>query len=410
MFFGWYVVAGTFVAQMVVVGFFTYSVSLLVPLVREEFGVSLEQVMYSLTAGTFMGMVLMPLAGMMLDRYPVRWIMAGGILLFAGGLWTLASTRSITQFILVFGVTMAMAYAFAGSPASQTTISRWFTASRGRALGISAIGTSVGGIAIPALVTWWVQDSGWRGALENLALMVVLIVLPFVVLTIRGKPSDIDELPEGGKHGTHAHVDMPELQLGDIICHPGYWQIGLTLGVLFSVYSSVLANITPYATDLGATAVQASTLIMAVAIMGLVGKLVFGMAADKINLKLGLWLAMALVVVAFLIMAGEPGYPVMLLAAGLLGLATGGMLPVWGAMMASVFGLVSYGRAMGLMGPLITLLVMPGFALTGRLYDVTGSYQLCLIVFAVALALAAPLLVPLKLTTSGSNHLNSSAE
>ena len=108
MFFGWYVVAGTFVAQMVVVGFFTYSVSLLVPLVREEFGVSLEQVMYSLTAGTFMGMVLMPLAGMMLDRDPVRWIMAGGTLLFAGGLWTLASTSSITQFILVFGVTMAL--------------------------------------------------------------------------------------------------------------------------------------------------------------------------------------------------------------------------------------------------------------------------------------------------------------
>ena len=86
MFFGWYVVAGTFVAQMVVIGFFTYSVSLLVPLVREEFGVSMEQVMYSLTAGTFMGMVLMPLAGVMLDRYPIRWVMAGGTMLFAGGL------------------------------------------------------------------------------------------------------------------------------------------------------------------------------------------------------------------------------------------------------------------------------------------------------------------------------------
>lgn len=86
MFFGWYVVAGTFVAQMFVIGFFAYSVSLLVPMVREEFGVSLEQVMYSLTAGTAAGMVMMPLAGVMLDRYPIRWIMAGGTLLFAGGL------------------------------------------------------------------------------------------------------------------------------------------------------------------------------------------------------------------------------------------------------------------------------------------------------------------------------------
>lgn len=402
MFFGWYVVAGTFVAQMFVIGFFTYSISLIVPLVREEFGVSMAQVMYSLTAGTFMGMVLLPLAGVMLDRYPVRWIMAAGTLLFAGGLWILGNTTNISQYIIVFGATMAAANAFAGAAASQTTISRWFTTSRGRALGISAVGTSVGGIAIPALVAWWVQTSGWRGALENMGLSIAAIVLPFVILTIRGKPSDIGALPEDSESNTDAQAGGPELGLADIIRHPGYWYIGIPLGLLFSVYASILANITPYATGLGTTAAQASALIMMVAITGLVGKLVFGMAADKLSLKLGLWAAMALVFIAFLLLASEPGYPVMMLAAGLLGLAAGGMLPVWGAMMAQVFGLVSYGRAMGLMGPLITLLVMPGFVVTGRLYDATGSYQLCLLVFAGVIALAMLILAPLKLSAAES--------
>jgi MFS family permease len=398
VFFGWYVVAGTFVAQMFVIGFFTYSVSLLVPLVREEFGVSMAEVMYSLTAGTFVGLVLMPLAGVMLDRYPVRWIMAAGTLLFAGGLWILANTTSITQYILVFGVTMAAANSFAGSTASQTTISRWFTTSRGRALGISAVGTSVGGIALPALVAWSVQTSGWRTTLESLSLGIALIVLPFVVLTIRGRPSDIGVLPEGGEAAAQAHASNVELQLADIIRHPSYWYIGLTLGLLFSVYTSILANIAPYATGLGATAAQASTLIMVVAVTGLLGKLVFGVAADRINLKLGLWIAMALVFVAFLLLAGEFGYPVMLLATALMGLAAGGMLPVWGAMMAKVFGLVSYGRAMGLMGPLITLMVMPGFVVTGRLFDATGSYRLSLLLFAGIIALGTLLLAPLKLS------------
>jgi len=400
MFYGWYVVAGTFVAQMFVIGFFTYSVSLLVPLVREEFGVSMAEVMYSLAAGTFVGLVLMPLAGVMLDRYPVRWIMAAGTLLFAGGLWILANTTSITQYIVVFGVTMAAANAFAGSPASQTTVSRWFTTSRGRALGISAVGTSVGGIVLPALVAWSVQASGWRATLENLSLGIAFIVLPFVVLTIRGRPSDIGVLPEGGASNVDAQASHPELRLADIIRHQGYWYIGLTLGLLFSVYTSILANLAPYATGLGTTAAQASTLIMAVAVSGLLGKLVFGVAADKINLKLGLWIAMALVFAAFLLLAGEFGYPIMLLAAGLMGLAAGGMLPVWGAMMARVFGLVSYGRAMGLMGPLITLLVMPGFVVTGRLFDATGSYRLCLLLFAGIIAVATLLLVPLKLSES----------
>lgn len=403
MFFGWYVVAGTFVAQAFVIGFFTYSVSLLVPFVREEFGVSMAEVMYSLSAGTLMGLVLMPLAGVMLDRYPVRWIMAAGTLLFAGGLWTLANTTSITQYIVVFGVTMSVANAFAGAPASQTTVSRWFTTSRGRALGISAVGTSVGGIAIPALVIWWLQTSDWRAALENLSLGIALIVLPFLVLTIRGKPADIGVLAEGGEADATALASSPELRLADIIRHPGYWYIGITLGLLFSVYTSILANIATYAIGLGATAAQASTLIMAVAVTGILGKLVFGVAADKLNLKLGLWLSMALVIIAFLILAGEFGYPLMLLASGLMGLAAGGMLPVWGAMMARVFGLVSYGRAMGLMGPLITLMVMPGFVVTGRLFDATGSYQLCLLLFAGIIVLATPLLVPLKLSASEPN-------
>jgi MFS family permease len=399
MFYGWYVVAGTFVSQMAVVGFFSYSISLLIPLIREEFGVSLEQVMYSLTAGIFTGMVLQPLAGVMLDRYPVRWIMAAGTLLFAVGLWALAHTSSITQYIVVFGLTMAVANVFAGIPPSQVSISRWFTSSRGRALGISAVGTSVGGIVIPGLVTWWLNTSGWRGALENLALCIVLLVLPFLVLTIRGKPSDVGLLPEGGEPGAGVPIDIPELTLKEIIRHPGYWQVGLAIGLMLSVYIAMLANIGPYATGLGISAARASTLIMTIALMGLLGKLVFGLAADRVNLKMGLWAAIVLLIMALLLMATEPGYPLMLLAVGLLGLASGGMIPVWGLIMARVFGLVSYGRAMGLMGPLISLLVMPGFTITGRLYDATGSYQLCLLVFAGVLVLGALCLVPLKFST-----------
>jgi len=71
MFYGWRVVGGVFISQMFVVGFFTYAASLLVAPVRGEFGASLEQVMYGLTAGTFFGLFLTPVVGVMIDRYPV---------------------------------------------------------------------------------------------------------------------------------------------------------------------------------------------------------------------------------------------------------------------------------------------------------------------------------------------------
>ena len=137
---------------------------------------------------------------------------------------------------------------------------------------------------------------------------------------------------------------------------------------------------------------------MSVAIAGFIGKILFGMAADRFSLKAALWVAQGLVTLAFLILAREPNHYIMLAGTSLLGLAAGGMLPVWGAMMAQLFGLASFGRAMGLMGPIITLCVMPGFAVIGRMYDSLGTYSTSLYLFAALCVLAAVLLVPLNLS------------
>jgi predicted MFS family arabinose efflux permease len=397
MFYGWRVVIGAFSAQLLVVGFFTYSVSLLVEPVRGTFGVDLESVMYSLTIATLFGLFLTPVAGILIDRYPVRLLMTGGMVLTAGGLAWLARSQSITEYNLVFGATMALANGFAASMAASAVISRWFTASRGKALGISAIGTSVGGMVIPALMTWWIAEYGWRTALDLLALGALLIILPLVWLTVRGRPEDVGMAPEGS-HDGHSQAPLgPVLSMGRIIREPAYWLIGMSLGLLFCVYTSILANISPYATGLGESEARASSLILVIAIAGLTGKLLFGMAADRFNLKVGLWAAHLLVAVGFLILATEPPYAGMLLAATCLGLAAGGQLPVWGAMLAKVFGVLSYGRAMGAMGPLITLLVMPGFPIVGRLYESSGGYSLVLWVFTAVIAVAAALLLPLRL-------------
>ena len=138
---------------------------------------------------------------------------------------------------------------------------------------------------------------------------------------------------------------------------------------------------------------------MALAIASFAGKLLFGFAADRVPLKLGLWSAMGLVVLALLLLSTLPGYTAILGAAILMGLSTGGMLPVWGSMMAHCFGLLSYGKAMGLMGPLITLSVMPGFTIIGRLYDSTGDYRAAMLVFAGMTVTAAIVMIPLKLVT-----------
>jgi predicted MFS family arabinose efflux permease len=398
-YFGWYVVAGGFVSQLLVVGFFTYAVSLLVNPVRAEFGVSLEQVMYAMTIGTLAGLVLTPVCGALLDRYPARWLMSLGIVLFAGGLWWAGHSASITEYVIAFGLTLAITNGLAGPMAASTTVSRWFTRSRGKALGVSAIGTSAGGVLIPALVTWWLAEGDWRGALHNLALLALLVILPVTMLSVRGRPEDVGLRIEDPGDTEMGQPNYRVLNFSDITGSPAFWYIGLTFGLLFCVYSAVISNLTPYARELGFTTAEGSRLIMILAVASFVGKIVFGLLADRLDLKMALWLAIGLIVCTLVILTLLPAYPLLVLASVLMGLATGGMLPVWGAMMARTFGLASYGMAMGLMGPVITLAVMPGYLLMGRLYDSSGSYQLGMTIFAGLAVASALLLLPLKLAS-----------
>jgi MFS family permease len=397
MFYGWRIVGGGFLSQAFVIGFFTYAVSLLTQPVRESFGVGVEMVMYSLTCGTFVGLFTMPIVGVLLDKLSVRKLFCAGIVLFALGLWLLGQSTTIIQYIVIFGITMALANALAGSMISSAVVSRWFTESRGKALGVAAMGTSVGGVVIPGLITFWLPNYGWRGTLENIAIVLVVMVLPVVLWSIRNWPSEVGlQEPE---HAEASGPDSSAAQLGlkDVLRNSNFWWLALSLGLLFSTYTAILSNMTPYATELGHEEEAASGLIMVVAVGGLLGKLIFGVAADMLGHKLALWSAQLLLAIGFVLLALEPSYPLIVLACVSIGLAAGGMLPVWGAFIADIFGLQSYGRAFGLMAPIITLFVMLGFPLAGRLYDVTGSFSLCLWIFSGLMAVAAILVVPLRI-------------
>jgi MFS family permease len=400
MFYGWRVVAGSFVAMMLVLGFFTYTFTLFVTPLREEFGVGLEPVMYSLTLGTLLGLLVSPLSGILIDRLSVRALMTAGCLLVALGFWAMSHATSIGMFNLIFALTFSIGNGIAGTMPGSAVVSRWFIRSRGRAMGITTIGTSVGGMTLPALASWWMAESGWRGTLENFALVAAFIVTPWIWLNIRDRPADLGLRPDGAAEDPDLPAAVPPASapgMAAIVRRREFWLIGLSVGFLIAAFSATLANLSPYAVELGASKAKASMLITLLAITGLIGKLIFGAAADRFSLKWGLWASQALVGIALLLMVIQPPFAVVAAAAMCLGFATGGLLPVWNSMMALVFGVDSFGRAMGIMGPLITLFVMPAYVLVGRLHDLQGNYTGSLLVFLVLIVLAILLLAPVTL-------------
>jgi len=404
MYYGWFVVSGALLAQLTVVGFFTYVFSLLVLPLQVSFEASRSEVMYSMSLTAMLGLFLAPVVGVMADKYPIRWLMVSGAVIFGGGLFALSMTQSLFQFTLLFCIVMGTSNFLLGPLCGSAIISRWFTVNRGKALGIAATGSSLGGILLPALFVLWLADDGdWRSALQNLSYGVLFILLPYLFFvmrdfTVQQQPNSSGQNNDRGENDIlETNSVQSDYSLQQIIKNSSYWIVGISVAFLLSTYSALLANLTPYLSGQGFRESIAAQAIMIIAISGFVGKLAFGYATDKVSLKLALSVTQLAVIVGLLLLAAGPSYWVICIAMGILGLSTGGMLPVWGALLAAIFGTASYGRVMGLMMPLIVLIVIPGYSLAGYLSDQSGSYGLCFIIFSAVIVMSMPLAQMLKI-------------
>ena len=75
-----------------------------------------------------------------------------------------------------------------------------------------------------------------------------------------------------------------------------------------------------------------------------------------------------------------------------LGVSQGAMVPLWSIIMAKLYGPDNMGRSMGLMGTMITPFTLVAPPLFGRIYDISGSYNVALLGY-IALLLIIPVLV-----------------
>src|SRR5204862_2364605 len=76
----------------------------------------------------------------------------------------------------------------------QVLRSRWFDRTRGRAMGIAYLGIGIGGAIVPLLANRLTEQFGWRGSLQALGVIMVLIALPLAYLVK-------DQPPERGGSG-----------------------------------------------------------------------------------------------------------------------------------------------------------------------------------------------------------------
>lgn len=188
----------------------TYFISLFAGEIKGAFGLSDGGWGGIYTIGTTLSAVTMIWAGALTDRFRVRnlslWVMVGLALA------CVAMALVPNGFLLVF-VIYALRLMGQGmlSQLGAVAMSRWFIATRGRALSLSSMGFAVGQAALPVVFVALMVSVQWR-SLWVVAALCVLVMIPVMQILLRQErtPQSMaggtQSLGMGGQHWTRAQM------------------------------------------------------------------------------------------------------------------------------------------------------------------------------------------------------------
>ncbi len=410
-FSGWRVCTAGVVTQAVAIGFTIGAVGLFAAPLGAELGASATDFNLGVSLFTVVMNLAMPIVGGLLDRDSIRRVMTIGAVVLAVSLFLLSRASALWQVGLLFGGGCAVGMAMLGPMASSTAMANWFERLRGRALGITNAGGPLGPALVVPLAAFAIGAVGWRTTLVGFAGVTLAIGLPAVRLGIIDRPADVGQFPDGdsaavaeppGADGESANEGeaLPIWQSRSIVRSRDFWLAALGVAPFAGTGLILGANAIPYIMHFGATAEAASVVAVVQAGSAVAGPLVFGPLADRIHPRLLFVALIALLVGGLFVLSFEPSYGVTLSLFGIFGLVGGSMMPVYGALVARLFGPASFGQVVGLAALVGLPLLFLGPLGFGYAFDATGAYRLGLYGLIAALVVGALLLLLLPSGTA----------
>jgi MFS family permease len=377
----WLLVATLFAAVFLVGGSGYNTVPVFLPVLVKQFGWSRARVSMLpsvLAASAGLGYVIV---GWLLDRVAARYVMVLGALI--AGLAFIGASRANSF------APMIVAYALLGLGISGATlipasfvVANWFEARRGLAMGIVAAGASAGGMLMTVFAVHTIGRWGWRVTYIGLALPIFLILVPLLVSVVRNRPAE-----------SHTHSVSPSgaelegFETGEALRTRSFWMIMVAQFCFSLSVSGVVVHLVAYLIEVGYSAGSAALIMGFIFGLNAAGKICIGSFADAVGARMALFANFLLEAIALLLALRVRNVAVLVIFVPILGSVLGAPIALVPLLIAESTGLKRFGSVSGLVGIASTFGAILGPIIVGRIFDMTASYAIALILFsAVAFA------------------------
>jgi len=341
-------------------------------------------------------------AGRLNDKFGPRAVMSCSGLLLGIGYFLMAKIATIWELYLCYGVIVGVGMGGGIAP-SLSTVARWFVKRRGLMTGMTIAGTGTGTLVTPLIANWLISTYHWRTSFTIIGIAVFILIVGLAQLLIRD-PGRKGLSPYGaGTPADRSNLDAAGLSLQEAVRTAQLW-------ILFVIYvfagffvQVIIVHIVIHATGLGISPVSAASVLSVAGVGSLVGRIMGGGVSDRFGNKPAIIAALILAGAGFIWLLVARELWMLYIFAVIFGLAYGEILCMMSLLPAQLFGLRSQGVILGIIIFASTIGGGIGPVVAGRIFDITGSYQvalmICVAVACVGLILAIfirPIYLPAK--------------
>jgi len=212
-YYGWFIVALSFLANLTAAGIRSAPSVLIHPL-EAEFGWSRTAIASAASLNLLLLGLFAPIDGWLIDRVGPRRVILGCLTTIAAGLVGTVFVQQLWQLVLLWGVVLGIATGV--KPALEASIaSRWFVHRRGLAIGIMTNATAAGQVVYLPLLRAIIISSGWRTALVAMALASAVLI-PVIWFWMRDNPAEVGLQPYRSAEALDASELSSRYARGDI--------------------------------------------------------------------------------------------------------------------------------------------------------------------------------------------------
>lgn len=377
IFYGWYVVAAGCLVIAMTAGIIQNCFGQFIKPVCADMGFSRQQMSTNQTIVSVTLMCFAMIWGQLSRRIRLhRWMCAAAVLLpalyfcysFAVNIYMFYAITLLLS--LVFCIVSMMIFTY--------IIGNWFVKNRGVAIGLTSMGSGIGAMIMNTVISQLIIAVGWRMTYRILAVMMLIAIVPPIWLIVREKPSDKGLLPYGSEDadgsGRPAKPVFEGYSYKEALHMPVFWAVSLTsVGVVMAI-CVFYQTLSPHLSDSGYSVTFAA--VMASVSMGAlaIGKVVLGRLFDRFGTRKAAFVACSCTLIGLLGMV-FCRYTVSLAAIILgvgLGCSFGAVcMPI---ITQNIFGMKDYNSIYGKLTATTNLGSAIAPVISGRVYDVCGSY------------------------------------